>query len=208
MIRINLIEGAKPQLESKPGTGPSSFPVLVFGGAFLVAGLVVGACYWYLDRQLTNLGEQLDVEKQEAARLAAIQAENTRYETQLRDIDRRIAAIQTLESNRKGPTALMAALGTTVNRTAGLYLASVTPKEGRLFVNGLTNSAVTIADFMAALRAAGDFEDIQLRQYVESDREGQVSFKFDLDCVYRPHEAAAEAPRTAGARAPAASRGT
>jgi Tfp pilus assembly protein PilN len=205
MIRINLLEGATPALRPKP-SGPSSFPAKVFGGTLLAAAVVVGACYWYLDRQLTALGQQLDVEKREAARLAAIQAENTRYEAQLRDIERRIAAIQTLENNRQGPSDLMTILGATVNRTSGLYLVSVSPKEGRLVLNGLTGSTLSIADFMTALRAAGDFQDVQLRQYFEDDRAGQVSFRFNLDCVYKPPTAAA--PNPAGAGAPTASRGT
>jgi Tfp pilus assembly protein PilN len=201
MIRINLLEGATPGRKPKPGVA-SSFPAKVFGGTLLVATMVVGSCYWYLDRQLTRLGQQLEVEKREAARLAAIQAENTRYEAQLRDIERRIAAIQALENNRQGPSDLMAVLGATVNRTTALYLVSVSPKEGRLVVNGLTGSVVFIADFMAALRAAGDFQDVQLRQYFEDDREGQVSFRFNLDCVYKPPTAAA--PNPTGASTPAA----
>lgn len=205
MIRINLLEGATPSLQPKPGPA-SSFPAKVFGGTLLAAAIVVGGCYWYLDRQLTRLGQQLEAERREAARLAAIQAENTRYEAQLRDIERRIAAIQALENNRQGPSDLMTVLGATVNRTAALYLVSVSPKEGRLVVNGLTGSVVFIADFIAALRAAGDFQDVQLRQYFEDDREGQVSFRFNLDCVYKPPTAAA--PNPTGASTSAARPGT
>lgn len=205
MIRINLLEGATPELKPKPGPA-SSFAAKVFGGTLLAAAVVVGGCYWYLDRQLTRLGQELDVEKREAARLAAIQAENTRYEAQLRDIERRIAAIQTLENNRHGPSDLMTVLGATVNRTSSLYLVSISPKENRLVVNGLTGSVVFIADFVAALRAAGDFQDVQLRQYFEDDREGQVNYRFNLDCVYKPPTAAAPNPAAAGT--PVASKGT
>lgn len=204
MIRINLLEGAAPAVAPKPGAA-SSLPAKAFGATLLGAAVVVGACYWYLDRQVTRLGEQLDVEKREAARLAAIQAENTRYEAQLRDIDRRIAAIQTLENNRQGPSDLMAELGAIVNRITGLYLISVSPRENRLVVSGLAGSVVSIADFVGALRTAADFQDVQLRQYFEDDREGQVNFRFNLDCVYKPPSATAPSAPVTG---PPARRGT
>ena len=204
MIRINLLEGAIPAVQPKPGAA-TSLPAKVFGATLLAAAVVVGAGYWYLDRQVTELGERLDAEKREAARLAAIQAENTRYEAQLRDIDRRIAAIQALENNRQGPSDLMTELGTIVNRITGLYLTSVSPREGRLVVSGLAGSVASIADFVAALRTAQDFQDVQLRQYFEDDREGQVNFRFNLDCVYKPPSAAVPSAPAAG---PPARRGT
>lgn len=205
MIRINLLEGAAQELPAKPGAA-SSFPAQVFGGTLLAAGLLVGGAYWYLNRQVTALGEQLEVEKREAARLAAIQAENNHYEAQIGDIERRISAIQALQKNRQGPSDLMTVLGAIVNRTAGLYLTSVSPKDDRLVVSGTAGSAATIADFVQALRTAREFQDVQLRQYFEEDREGQVNFRFNLDCVYKPPETLTPDPSVAGS--PAGARGT
>jgi Tfp pilus assembly protein PilN len=189
MIRINLLEGARRERETKPEVGPAAatFQAQVFIGALLVAGVVVGGVYWFLSHRLAELNKQMDVERREAARLAAIQAENTRYEADLKDIDRRIAAVQTLEDNRHGPTQLMMLLAGMVNRAPGLYLISVTPKEGRLLFNGASSSVTSIADFFGALNAAGNFRDVQLREYYEDDdKDGRVNFKFSLDCVYSP----------------------
>lgn len=205
MIRINLLEGATREAAPKPGAA-SSFPAQVFGATLLAAGALLGACYWYLNGQVTKLGEELEAQKREAARLAAIQAENTRYEGQLRDIQRRIDAIQTLQNNRHGPSELMTLLGGIVNRTAGLYLASVSPKDNRLLVSGIAGSAASIADFVEALRTAQEFQDVQLQQYFEEDREGQVGFKFNLDCVYKPPTSAA--PSSPPAASPVTRRGT
>jgi hypothetical protein len=64
---------------------------------------------------------------------------------------------------------------------------------------------VSIAELVSTLRTAGDFRDVQLRQYFEDDRQGQVNFRFNLDCVYRPPSAAVPSAPVTG---PPARRGT
>jgi len=215
MIRINLLEGARRERGTKPeaGSEAAAFQAQVFIGALLAAGVLVGGSYWFLSHRLDELNRQMDVEKREAARLAVIQAENTRYEADLKDIDRRIAAIQTLEDNRHGPTDLMMLLAGVVNRAPGLYLTSVTPREGRLLFNGASSSETSIAGFVGALKATDSFQDVQLREFYEDDdKDGRVNFKFTLDCIYSPPgpataTVAAANPGKPGAAPPAAAHG-
>lgn len=187
MIRINLLEGAAPtEWEGKPEETSPAFGVEVFAGALLAAAVVVGVLYWVLDRQVTKLSQQLEAEKREAARLAAIQAQNLRYQDELMDIHRRIAAIQELQDSRQGPSQLMTVLGTAVTRAPGLYLLSVAPKDQRLVINGASGSVAAIADFVTALGTVASFQDVNLHEYFEDDQQGRINFKFSLDCVYNP----------------------
>lgn len=193
MIRINLLGGMRREEDEKPGAGPSSaFQAKVFVGSLVAVSVMVGAAYGFLSHRLAGLTAQMEIERREAARLAVIQLENTRYQAQLADINRRIQAIQTLEDNRQGPTQLMTALASMVNRAAGLYLISISPKENRLFLTGASGSVTSIADFVTALKTVKSFTGVELQEYYEDDTaDGRVSFKFGLDCVYQPGETTA-----------------
>ncbi|MGH8324644.1 MAG: hypothetical protein ACRETD_12740, partial [Steroidobacteraceae bacterium] len=60
-----------------------------------------------------------------------------------------------------------------------------------------------IADFIAALKSAGSFSDVQLRQYFESDRQDLVTFKFNIDCVYQSRSAVTPASQSPAPAKPA-----
>lgn len=206
MIKINLLAGAKPQFESKPqaatpAAAAKAFQGKAFGASLLVAAIISGAIYLLWSHQITALNQRLEVEKREAARLAQIQAENQRYQQRLEELERRINAIQTLQSNRTGPVELMATLGSTVNHAKDLYLTAVDASGSRIFLQGVSTTEASIAEFIAALKSNGSFSDVQLRQYFESDRPSLVTFKFNIDCAYQPN-----ATVTAASQAPAAAK--
>lgn len=212
MIRINLLEGTRREFDVKPETASSSaFPAKVFGVTILAAGLLLAAAYGFITHRLTQLGKQLAVENAEAARLAVIRTENLRYEVQLRDIERRMAAVQTLQDNRQGPTRLMTLVAAAVNRAPGLYLQSVTPKEDRLQMSGTSRSVTSVAGLVAALETTANIHDVELREYYQDDdKDGRVDFRFNLDFVYQPAGGAAVPKPVAGpasAARPAPARG-
>ena len=202
MIRINLIQPPSGASEGKireaarPGGAPAKLLVI----SAVVVTAVVGLIYWSWERQIGEMTRRLASEKREAARLAAVQAENQRYQAQLNEIETHIHIIQTLEDNRTGPKALMALLGDTVNRTQGLYLLTVDGKSGRLVIHGESDFINSIADFISALKGTGTISDVELSRVFEDDQSDRVSYKFDLSCLYKP-PANAPAPQTAGAAA-------
>lgn len=204
MIRINLLGISAPAQIAKPVGPPptASRMALIFVGTLLVAFVVVGVLWQVWTNDLKRLQKQYDDAKREEARLAAIQAENLRYLAQIKDLETRQKTTQTLLNSRVGPVELMTALGNTVNRTTDLYLMTVGPAAGgRLAVKGLSNSVESIARFIAALKGSGAFDDVQLQRYFQDDVGARLSFKFDLDCVFR---SSAVATTTAPAEKPAA----
>ena len=189
MIRINLIQPVKQEVEPKAREAAPSLAQRkeIYPLASLVICLaVVGLIYWISNYKINQLNSQIAVERQEAARLAGIQAQNVKYQGQLAQINEHIQLIQTLEQSRTGPQALMAQLGNAVNRTNGLYLLSVDASKDRLAIHGQSDHVNAIADFIATLESLQSFNDVQLRQVFEDDQSSRVSFKFDLDCLYRP----------------------
>jgi Tfp pilus assembly protein PilN len=205
MIKINLLEepGVRDVgMEEAPSS--ASFQVKVLLPCVLAALAILGSLYGFWSHRIHQANDRLVVEQREAARLAAIQAENQRYEREVQERQARIQTIQALENSRTGPVELMQLLAASVNRTLGLYLLSVSSKNGRLGLDGGSPSVDSIADLITALEKAGSFGDVQLHQYYEDDRFDQVHFRFNLDCVYQPRNPAVAATPAVAPAAPAA----
>ena len=186
MIRINLLELTRPTAVSREAPTPTGArQAVIFLGALLVAFGLVGFLYQYWSREVSRLETDLKKEKAEQARLAAIRAENQRYEQQRRQLEMRINTIQTLQESRVGPVEMMTVLGAMVNRTDNLYLLNVTPGSGRLLIKGLAFSVESIAKFIAVLKRSGTFSDVQLLRYYQDDMKERAAYKFDLDCAYK-----------------------
>ncbi|MGH9326505.1 MAG: PilN domain-containing protein [Terriglobia bacterium] len=204
MIRINLIQVQSPagepaekvQDERRLAERKEFFPLVS-----LVASLaVVGFLYWSANHNVTRLNQQIGQARQEAARLAAIEAQNRMYQGQLAQINQHISVIQALQLNRTGPQELMTLLGNAIDRVNGLYLLSVDSSRGRLNIHGLSGQMNTIANFISTLQGIHSFNDVRLEKVVEADQKSRVSFQFDLDCLFEPPTAAPGPPSGAPAR--------
>src|SRR5579859_1988128 len=197
MIRINLLGVTKPVARTS-GAGPSEGmapeAIIIPGVLLVVLGLVAGFVWWYWSSQIDALNKRYVAAQREQARLAGIMEQNKIYEARLNQLQQRINTIQTLQSSRTGPVELMHVLGLLANRSNDLYLLTVATTGGRLVLTGQANTPDAIANFIGALQRSDTFDDVQLRQSVEDDKDKRVSFKFNLDCVFKQ-----TAPETATA---------
>jgi Tfp pilus assembly protein PilN len=204
MIRINLLGVARPV--AKPPGPPltAARQTVIFMASLLVAFGLVGFMYRYWTNQIADLSKKVADEKREADRLAGIRAENQRYLAQEQQMKGRSNTIQKLQDSRVGQAHFMATLGALVNRTNDLYLLTVTPAGARTVIQGQSNSVESIATFVAALKNSGSFDDVQLRQYFQDDQYNRMTFKFNIDCVYKmPSAAPPAAPPGVAPAAPA-----
>ncbi len=196
MIRINLLTTgaamrvAKP-VSAAPASGLRNF--LVFIVSALVAGGTVLGFYTIWSRDVARLQQDLKKEQLREAELRGVQEQNRRYQQQLQQLEVRINTIQTLQNSKSGPVAFMTALSDVVNRTGDLYLFSVAPEGERLAIKGQSSTVESMAQFIAALKHSGSFQDVQLRQYWEDDQQNRLAYKFNLDCIYRSPAAVAPA---------------
>jgi len=189
MIKINLLGVAAPT----PAKGPAAPATAIFqAGTFIIAlvtcFLVVGIFYKIWHGAVVDLQTELEKQKREQQRLAAIKAENERYEQQRRQLEQRINTIQALQAKRTGPVDMMTTLGSVVNKTSDLYFLGVTPAGDRLSIRGQSNSVDSVKNFMSildSLKQAG-VEDVQLRSFYQDDQQGRLSYKFALDFQYKP----------------------
>jgi Tfp pilus assembly protein PilN len=189
MIKINFLqEESVHAVASEPAAValPPARQTAIFLASLLVAFALTGSLYWFWNRQLNRLSQDLAAEQREAARLSAIQAENQRFQQRVSEAERRLDTVRSLQNQRVGPVALMNALGELVNRTTGLYLLTVNAEGGRLQIQGQSDSVEAIVNFIGVLRHSGSFADVQFHQFFQDDQEKRLSFKFNLDCVYQP----------------------
>lgn len=188
MIRINLIQTPAAEVEGKAADvaglrgQKALYPLL----ALVLCFACVGLFYWVSTRSITTLTRQMQIEQREAARLAALEAQNKNYQAQLEEINQHINVIQELQKQRTGPRDLMTLLGGAADRVNGLYFLSVDTSKGRLKIQGRSDDADALANFITALEGERSFSDVELHSLFEDDRYSQVSFKFDLDCLYKP----------------------
>ncbi|MFB3920439.1 MAG: PilN domain-containing protein [Terriglobia bacterium] len=195
MIRINLLGVAKP-VKAAPTPTSAGRQALIFGVAALVAFGVVGFLYWIWTNQINDLNKKIADEKREADRLAQIRAENQRYVAQRQQLERRINTIQALLNAKAGPVDFMTYLASVATHNSDLYLLTVTPEGPRVVIKGQSNTVESIANFIANLQSSGRFQDVQLRQYFQDDQYQRLSFKFNIDCLYKMP--VAQAPAATG----------
>ena len=205
MMRINLLAlpGAKEKGREPSGPVSPARHAVVFIVALLACSSVVGFFHWTYKAEIKQLQDKKKKAEDEKKRLAGFAAQLAAYEQRYKQLEQRKNTIDMLQASKVGPVDLMNSLGTTVNKTNDLYLVSVTSQGNNLTMRGQANSVDGIAEFLNQLQRSGSFDQVNLRQAFQDDQQERVTFKFNLDCVYKPPPTAAPATGV-GAQQPAA----
>ena len=205
-IKINLLGLAAPKPKAKPvaPAQKSMLQVWIFLGALVVSFGIVGLMYLIWSGSIDKLNVELKKQQAEQTRLVAIRQENARYEGTRAQLELRVKAVQLLQTSRVGPTEFMGVLGSVVAKTpTDLFFASVTNDGGRVAIQGQAGSANSVATLLALLKSSGYFDDVQLRQFYEDDKQDLASYMFKLDCSYKPPSGATTLTQaSAGAASP------
>ena len=135
MIKINLLGVAPPpsRVSSVGGApAPKATQVVMFVGALVICFGIVGVIYKIWSNQIADLEKRQSQEKIRQTELAAVKAQNEKYQQRLKDLETRINTIQALQNSRVGPVELMSALGNIVNKTNDIYLYTLAPAGERV----------------------------------------------------------------------------
>jgi len=172
MIKINLF----PTFETTEGTPVQQYAVLLF-----VLG-VVAMGGWYLNATSgrADLQEQVSLLETESARLKDLTAQVVAFEQQKRSLEERIAIIERLKANQKGPVELMnIVIGAIPDNPPGLWLTSLVQQEATISIQGRAFDVPFVADFIAALDDTGSFSYVDL-EFWEQDQDNSI--RFQLSC--------------------------
>ena len=178
MIRVNLLRQKKAP--KKPfWTRPKIQLQWAPGVFFVVASIGIGSWYWQLTQEQVQRKEALDRLKQQTVQLKVgeNQFEQLRKEEQL--LKERIALIEQLKTNQKGPVQLMNAVIAGMPDEPRLYLSSLVQRESLVEIEGRAVDVPAIADLIARLSGQRPFKSVDLDFWEE--HKGDL-LKFELTC--------------------------
>ncbi|HXK62337.1 MAG TPA: PilN domain-containing protein [Acidobacteriota bacterium] len=176
MIKINLLREPR---KTQPRWSFEQSQVGIYAVILMILA-VVGMAWWYwsLLGQRTELTATLENLQQENLRLQVVRGELEKFERQRRLLDDRIAVIDRLKANQKGPVLLMNAVIASIPPEPRLWLDSVNQKESQVIIKGQALDVTAIADFISRLSTNRPFQQVELNSYEErNDR-----IVFELTC--------------------------
>lgn len=177
MIRINLL----PK-EEVPRTVHIKMPPFASFVPVIVAVALVGACVatWFIQRtKVDELQEQIQVAKEESAKLAPQIARIKQLTKERDEVDRRLDAITMLDKDRYFRVRLMSELSRKMPENTWLTLYEEVGAAS-LRMEGITFSNFIVADFMRDQVTSPSYRGIDL-DFIERGHIGDVDvLKFGL----------------------------
>jgi type IV pilus assembly protein PilN len=190
MIRINLLPFRGTRKKENIRQQAS-----VFFLSFVLVLIVIVALHLDQGSRIEDLQEEIAVSERELVKFNKINREIATIRKQLKDLERKIDIIGTLESNREGPVRLLDAM-TDIVIAKRLWFTSFEEKEVRgspgttsktVTINGVALDNKTVADFMSRLEASRLFSSVNLVTLMREKKGDGPSLKsFQINCNRRP----------------------
>ncbi len=160
MIRINLL-GVERQAARKSGgaflpkTMGEAAPLI---GAVALIAAVAGIGWWHtsLQREATQLTAQLEVKRQEAARLKTVAAEVKRFEARRDQLQRRVSLIEELRKGQSVPVQFLDHVSRSLPDM--LWLTALQQEAGAITIQGRSTTLIGLSDFVGNLASNGVLE--------------------------------------------------
>jgi type IV pilus assembly protein PilN len=215
MPKINLLaEGKRPVVARKsraslPSAGPGELGnYLLFGS--LVVGILVAVGWWLLlSNRISNKAEEIAAAEAEVRELEAVIKEVEQYKIKKAELERKIAVINELKENQRGPVQIMDEVSKALPEL--LWLASMDVTSNSISLRGSAFNTSAIANLIDNLDRVDVFQEPVLQDTTQ--RPGQLGssgrsevYDFQLNFPYsfkKPAPAVGEGAAPAGGAAPA-----
>ncbi len=160
MIRINLLTEARAAAAKRKGpalpTGAKLNNLLLIGG--LALGLIyIGTMFLVLSSQRRRLDDEIGKAREEVARLKSIIDEVKGYEDKKRSLEEKIALINNLKTNQKGPVRLMDEVSKALPDL--VWLTEMQMQGDQLTLKGRTLSPNAVATYLENLKKSQYFAE-------------------------------------------------
>jgi type IV pilus assembly protein PilN len=160
LIRINLLTEARAAAAKKKGpalpTGAKLNNLLLIGG--LALGLIyIGTMFLVLTSKRRGLDEEIGKAREEVARLKSIIDEVKGYEDKKRSLEAKIALINSLKTNQKGPVRLMDEVSKALPDL--VWLTEMSVAGDLLTMKGKTLSPNAVATYLENLKKSPYFAE-------------------------------------------------
>ncbi len=227
MIKINLLNsvterqsGAVAAVDKKIASPASRLALMAIATAVLTAA-VIGWDVISTQMAKTEAQRELETQKQIAAELESVLAEQKELEQKIANIDTRIEAIKKLRGSQAGPSAVLEAVRERIAMVPGLYLESVEQSGDQLVFKGSSPDEQQVTQFGRSLEFSNGLfsnlsietarNDVAIPGAVQKTSTGGEGPKlsvvnFTVKCAYTPSKAAGAnntVPTTAANQPPA-----
>jgi type IV pilus assembly protein PilN len=160
LIRINLLTEARAAAAKKKGpalpTGAKLNNLLLIGGVVLGV-LYIGVMALVLTNHRRRLDEEIGKAKEEVARLKSIIDEVKGYEDKKKSLEEKIALINNLKTNQKGPVRLMDEISKALPDL--VWLSDLSIQGDQLTLKGKTLSPNAVATYLENLKKSPYFAE-------------------------------------------------
>jgi Tfp pilus assembly protein PilN len=185
MIKVNLLREHAPRGRKIVVAPTVSRTGIVAAIIFVLTAAVLGACWYYLNNQISTLTASRDKLRAENARLEAIKRQIGEYEKIKQQLQGRIDVIERLKQNQSSPVLLLNHVIQSIPRNSSMWLTQLEQKEDRVQIVGFSPKADAIPDFISNLAAGGFFTTVDL----DSFEDQKEAAKFSLSCISKRNEA-------------------
>jgi len=205
LIRINLLTEARAAAAKKKGpalpTGAKLNNLLLIAGVAL--GLIyIGVMALILTNQRRRLDEEIGKAKEEVARLKSIIDEVKGYEDKKKSLEEKIALINNLKTNQKGPVRLMDEISKALPDLVWLTELSISGEQ--LTLKGKTLSPNAVATYLENLKKSPYFAEPVFKN-LGRDAGPQGIYSWEMTVTFT-HGKPAAVPATTTAGKPGAAR--
>jgi type IV pilus assembly protein PilN len=204
LIRINLLTEARAAAAKKKGpalpTGAKLNNLLLIGG--LALGLIyIGTMFLVLTSKRRHLDEEIGKAREEVARLKSIIDEVKGYEDKKRSLEAKIALINSLKTNQKGPVRLMDEVSKALPDL--VWLTDMVMQGGQLTLKGRTLSPNAVATYLENLKKSPYFAEPVFKNLGrEPGPQGIYAWEMTVTFTHGKQGAAAGAAAAAAPGAP------
>ena len=203
MIRINLLTEARAAAAKKKGpalpTGARLNNLLLIGG--LALGLIyIGTMFLVLTTKRRHLDEEIGKAREEVARLKSIIDEVKGYEDKKRSLEAKIALINSLKTNQKGPVRLMDEVSKALPDL--VWLTDMVMQGDQLTLKGRTLSPNAVATYLENLKKSPYFAEPVFKN-LGREAGPQGIYGWEMTVIFT-HGKQAAAAGTSAASAPGA----
>jgi type IV pilus assembly protein PilN len=198
MIRVNLL----PHREEARKRRQQQFGVLA-GISFVVAALVVGAVWLFLDQQVQQQQQNVAYMKGEIAKLDKQIEEIRKIREETASLLAKKQVVEGLQSNRSEPVQLLDQLLRQLPE--GVYLKNVKQTGAKVNVSGYAQSNARVSTLMRNLGASPYLENpelVEIKAVASPDKSGNRVNEFNMNISIKRAQAEAAGSRSSAAPAP------
>lgn len=202
MIRINLLTEARAAAAKKKGpalpTGAKLNNLILLGG-ILLGILYVATMGLVLTSKRRRLDEEIGKAREEVARLKSIIDEVKSYEDKKKSLEEKIALINNLKTNQRGPVRLMDEVSKALPDL--VWLTELQVSGNLMTLKGRTLSPNAVATYLENLKKSPFFAEPVFKN-LGREAGPQGIYNWEMTVIFTNGRPPAEAGAAAGTTAP------